>query len=787
MSKQKNKDQSFLLCEKIKKLTTLLTQEKQTEQALRSGIKAYIQREKVFRQLFDNIKTAVAVYKVVDNGKDFVFADFNHAAEKIDKIKKEQLIGKKVSRVFPGVKEFGLFDVFKRVWKTGKPEHHPVGIYKDKRIQGWRENYVYKIPSGEIIAVYEDATARKQAEQQMKELARFPKENPNLVLRVTFQGEVIFKNKAVDSVLKSLRVNQKDIKEILPKNLAAIIRKARKNKRQSVNSEVSIKGKTYFYAISVGAQDANIYGFDITERKKTEKELYHNSKQLQVLNENLAEGMVYQINSGKDGLSRKFSYLSPAVKKLHGLEPREVIANPRILYEQVIEPDRSFLAKKEKHAFETMSKLEAEVRMRLPSGDIRWRQFVSTPRIMEGVVLWDGIELDITERKQAELKYKTILDTAIDCFYIINARQGNILEVNDAYCSLIGYSRDELLKMSLKDIEYKENPKKIARHMRYIIKKGADHFETRHRAKEGRIIDLETSVNYMKENKKFFVFMHDITERKKYENDLKKAKEEIEKWNKELEKRVREKACALKEAQEQLFQADKLSSIGQLGAGIAHELNSPLAGLLSLIRAYKKKKNPDTDEYAELAEMESACEYMARIVRDLNLFSRQTVGETEKANLNELIEATMSFSMHQLKAKNIIIIKNYSQELAVFLADKRRVQQVIINLLANACDALSERGILTITTGNINLNGQVFVELEVADNGCGIKKTDIKKIFEPFFTTKRPGKGVGLGLAVVYSIVEKHKGRIFVKSKEGAGTTFTVQLPALVETRTAEK
>lgn len=127
---------------------------------------------------------------------------------------------------------------------------------------------------------------------------------------------------------------------------------------------------------------------------------------------------------------------------------------------------------------------------------------------------------DITERKYAELKYKTIIDTAMDCFYIIDAQQGNILEVNDAYCSLIGYSRNELLKMNLRDIEATENPEKIAQHMQRIIKQGADRFYTRHRSKDGRILDIETSVNYMKESKTFVVFMHDITKRIRAEEAL---------------------------------------------------------------------------------------------------------------------------------------------------------------------------------------------------------------------------------------------------------------------------
>jgi PAS domain S-box-containing protein len=117
-----------------------------------------------FKALFDNVCSGVAIYEARNDGEEFVFVDFNPAAEEIDHIKKEELIGKSVTEVFPGVKEFGLFEVFQRVFKTGMPEHHPVSVYKDERIAGWRENYVDRLPSGQIVAIYDDVSARKHSE-----------------------------------------------------------------------------------------------------------------------------------------------------------------------------------------------------------------------------------------------------------------------------------------------------------------------------------------------------------------------------------------------------------------------------------------------------------------------------------------------------------------------------------------------------------------------------------------------------------------------------------------------
>ena len=139
-----------------------VTERKRMETALEES-------EERYRMMFRSMGDSVAVYEAVDQGNDFVFRDFNEAAERIEKVKSEDVIGRRVLEVFPGVKDLGLFEVFQRVWKTGKPEHLPAGIYKDKRIVGWRENYVYKLPSGELVAVYQDITNRKLLEEELRQ------------------------------------------------------------------------------------------------------------------------------------------------------------------------------------------------------------------------------------------------------------------------------------------------------------------------------------------------------------------------------------------------------------------------------------------------------------------------------------------------------------------------------------------------------------------------------------------------------------------------------------------
>ncbi|MCD4704034.1 MAG: PAS domain S-box protein, partial [Methanosarcinaceae archaeon] len=126
------------------------------------------QSEGRFRSLFENMNSGVAVYTAIDDGKEFIFRDFNKAGEQIENISREEVVGKKATEMFPSIRDVGLLDVFQRVWKTGEAEHHPVSFYKDEMIAGWRENYVCKLPSGEIVAIYDDITERKQAEAALQ-------------------------------------------------------------------------------------------------------------------------------------------------------------------------------------------------------------------------------------------------------------------------------------------------------------------------------------------------------------------------------------------------------------------------------------------------------------------------------------------------------------------------------------------------------------------------------------------------------------------------------------------
>jgi len=232
----------------------------------------------------------------------------------------------------------------------------------------------------------------------------------------------------------------------------------------------------------------------------------------------------------------------------------------------------------------------------------------------------------------------------------------------------------------------------------------------------------------------------------------------------------------LKESQEQLIQAEKLTSLGQLAASIAHEINNPLAGVLVYTQLLSKKVAGDTFKKEEalgyLSKMESEVSRCSRIIRNLLDFARQTEPMLRLSDINQVIEQVLAMVGHQAKLQNIEVVKEFSPSLPKVMADFDQLQQIFTNLTLNAIQAMPDGGRLTIRSSAVD--GEV--RIDVQDTGYGISKENMSKLFTPFFTTKAKDKGVGLGLAVVHGIIERHKGRIKVQSEVGKGTTFSVYL-----------
>jgi signal transduction histidine kinase len=229
----------------------------------------------------------------------------------------------------------------------------------------------------------------------------------------------------------------------------------------------------------------------------------------------------------------------------------------------------------------------------------------------------------------------------------------------------------------------------------------------------------------------------------------------------------------LQQVQAQLLQSEKLAALGRLSAGIAHELNSPLQGLLGLLTVYLGRVPPASREADQLAKMRAACEHMATILADLMAFARPASEDRTALDLREVVQTTLGFSAVHLRHQDIRVTTHLAEAVPPISGNKSQLQQVLLNLLQNASDAIPGTGEIVIRVAAVPPE----VLVQVRDTGVGMAPEHLAHIFEPFFTTKLPGQGTGLGLAVTLGIIEAHSGTIRVESTPQVGTTVTVRLP----------
>ena len=286
-----------------------ITDKRQAEEALS-------QSETKFRELFDNMSSGVAVYEALDQGKDFVFLDFNKAGQRIERVTREQVVGRRVTEAFPGAEAMGILGVFRRVWRTGKPEHFPMSFYEDERISGWRENYVYRLPSGHVVAVYDDVTERKQAEVELlksrQRLALHVKRTPLGVIEWDLDFQVLRWNPAAETIFGYTA------EEAIGRHAAGLIvpRSAREQVDRiweglctqtgglrSTNENITKDGQTIlcaWYNTPLVDRNGTVLGVaslvqEITERKRAEEERERLIRELEAQNAEL-ERFAYTVS-----------------------------------------------------------------------------------------------------------------------------------------------------------------------------------------------------------------------------------------------------------------------------------------------------------------------------------------------------------------------------------------------------------------------------------------------------------------------------------------------------------
>jgi PAS domain S-box-containing protein len=379
-----------------------------------------------------------------------------------------------------------------------------------------------------------------------------------------------------------------------------------------------------------------------------------------------------------------------------------------------------------------------------------------------------GTAQDISLRQRAEDDFKRLFDLSKDIVCIAGL-DGYFKKVNHAFTKTLGYPEEELLGKPFMDFVHPEDKAKTQNALEEKLAMGATVFlfENRYRCTYGGYKWLEWVSQPIIEEGLTFAIGRDISERKRTEAVLRNN-------HLELERRVAERTLALKKVHGQLRESEKLAAIATLSAAIAHELNNPLQGVMTVISGVRRRAPLDKQD-AELVDMAAAeCERMKGLIKSLQDFNRPTSGKVVPVDIHATIDALIILSRSDLHNRVVTIETNYAVDLPRVQAVADQIQQVLLNLVNNAVYACEGGGTIKVTTA---LESHETVRIEIHDTGTGIKPEDMDHIFEPFFTTKPEVKGIGLGLSVSYGIIKKHGGNIEVMSEFGKGTTVVIILP----------
>ncbi len=614
-----------------------------------------LRSEERFRGMFENMGSGVAIYEAVDGGADFVFLDFNPAAERIEQVAREDVVGKRLTEAFPLAEGVGIFEVFQRVWRTGEAERFPVCLREDGKVAGWRDNHIYRLPSGEVVAVYDDLTAQKQVEWALE------------------------------------------------------------------------KSEEKYRLLATNSLD-----------------------------------MIWTAD-----LDHHLTFVNDAILTLTGYTPAEYMAMDMSEYtppESVgkILPAAAELVEECRRGVFRQKKIELGIYHK--SGRIIDAEITVSPLVDgEGTLVgFQGRTVDITKRKRLEEereRFVAAIDQAAETIVITDI-EGLIQYVNPAFERVTGYAREEAIGLNPSLLKSGEQDESFYAAMWATILEG----ETWrgifvNKKKDGSTYTEEATISPVLDASgkivNFVAIKMDITA--------------------ELAR------------EEQYRQTQKMESVGRLASGIAHDFNNILqtiTGFCGLILAEMDGRSPHRKD---VLEIQTAVKHAGDLTRQLMAFSRKRSVDYQTVDLNAVLSEGKKMLRQALDKERPLRLR-LGSAIHPVRADATQLLQIAMNLVVNARDAMLDGGEIVLATENTEISEEQatrmpharpgsFVCLSVVDTGCGMDERQLAHLFEPFYTTKQPGEGTGLGLSVVYGIVEEHGGWIHVESNPGSGSVFRIYLP----------
>ena len=396
---------------------------------------------------------------------------------------------------------------------------------------------------------------------------------------------------------------------------------------------------------------------------------------------------------------------------------------------------------------------------------------LETVELLEGIASHIGSALmrkrAETELQESEELFRSTFENHSAIKLLIDPNTGNILEANQSAANYYGWSKEQLRKMNIQDINTL-TPEEVKSEIEKVRGPHRNYFEFHHRRADGSIRDVAVFCSIITTKGKDIIhsIIHDITEQKQAEEEKQKL-------------------------QEELAQSQKLESIGRLAGGIAHDFNNMLQTILGYTEMTLEEVGPDNPLRENFLEIQKAGLHSAELTRQLLAFARKQAIAPVILNLNNTV-AGMLKMLSRLIGEDIDLVWKPGLSLWKVKMDPSQIDQILVNLTINAKDSITGVGKITIETDTeefdkdycSNHTGYVpgkYVLLAVSDTGCGMDETTFAHIFEPFYTTKEMGHGTGLGLSTIYGIVQQNKGFINVSSEPGMGTTFKIYFPAKEE------
>lgn len=788
--------------------------------------------EERFRMMFESLSDGVYIYEAVDDGKDFILTNLNAAAARFVRAERQALTGKKATEAFPGIREMGLLEILERVWRTGEPDLYPSAYYSDARVSGWFENYVYKLPSGEIVAIVEDVTERKMAEDAIRRAGAY---NRSLIeasldplITIGPDGKITDVNAAAEAITGLPRG------ELIGTDFSLYFTDT--EKARATYQQVFQSGSVRDYPLDIMHRDGrvtsvlynatvyrdesgNVEGVfaaarDITELKKAQSIMEQaldtsrrRAREITALQQ--ATKTVLQINDFNEAARNIFEPCRDAVGAGAGfltlLTEDQTRAESFVMELGVekcgVDPSLPFPFRGlQRIVIDSMKPVirndfaASESAHLIPPGHIPMENILISPIVIGGKTI--GL-MSLANKPGGFTDHDVEIATAfseIAAISINSSRSSEMLRKSeDRFRALtegtpvgVGIHRNAKMlyvnKAFTKIFAYDTTENVLGKQVSELIAPESRQMVSGiiARRDSGDPVPVSYETMGLRKSGEHFpmlvsgsrIELVDGPATVVFISDLtehKKAEAEQEKLR------------------EQLVQSQKMESVGRLAGGIAHDFNNVLTAIIGHAQMGLRKSEEDSYNHRAFSEIQRAGERARDLTMHLLTFARKEKSHLRKTSINTTLEE-LALLLRRSVSKKIEIRTDFAEGLPFINADANQLHLAFLNICNNACDAMPNGGTMTIESGRRVLGadpsggrdgeaGGAYCMVRVTDTGTGMTPKEKERIFEPFFTTKAQGKGTGLGLSMTYGIIQNHKGFIDVDSAPDMGTTITVYIP----------